>query len=128
MIKFEITHLTPDLNGVHEYSYNQVYFSSQSGSLIIPALKREQLLSFEISDQGKLIVVSTLAFTINNIKKNDRAYIQKGQIVGINDFHLKIIDFKKTSNFVLKNLVNQRVDDLISSDQAMINIMKRIKG
>ena len=106
MIKFELSHLSLDLNGIHEYQYNEIYFSSASGHLIIPALKREQLISLEISEAGKLIVVSTSGFTINGAAKNDRAYIEKGQVVGVNDFHIKIIDYKKTHSFILKNLVN----------------------
>ena len=128
MIKFELTHLTPDLNGIHQYHYNEVYFSAQNGSLTIPALKRGQLLSLEISPQGKLVVISTSPFTINSIKKNDRAYIEKGQLLGVNDFHLKLIDFQKTPPFILKNLVNHKVDHLLKNDPHLINIMKKIKG
>lgn len=128
MIKLELTHLTPDLNGIHEYQYNEVYFSNREGSLTIPQLKRDQLVSFEVSPQGKLIVISTSSFAINGVTKNDRAYIEKGQLLGINDFHIKIIDFKKSPAFILKDLVNQKVDELIQNDPAMINIMKRIKG
>lgn len=128
MIKFELNHLTADLNGIHEYQYNEVFFSSKNGSLIIPALKRNQLLSLEVSPEGKLIVISTSSFTINGVKKNDRAYIQKGQLLGVNHFHLKIIDFSKTPYFSLKNLVNSKVDGLIKNDTQLINIMKKIKG
>lgn len=128
MIKFELTHLTADLNGIHEYQYNEVFFSSKNGSLIIPALKRNQLLSLEISPESKLVVISTSGFTINGVKKNDRSYIEKGQLLGINDFHLKIIDFNKSTPFSLKNLVNHKVDELIKNDPDMIHIMKKIKG
>lgn len=127
MIKFEIVGHSQDLDGTHIYQQNKLYFSNEKGSLVIPDFQREQLFGFEISDNGKLIAISTHPFELNGKLKSDRCYVEVNDLITINKFHFKIHNYKKSEKPLLKNIVNKKVDHLIESKSELISIMKRIR-
>ncbi len=130
MIKFEIIE-SPDLEvlSTFEYFHNLIYIGRTTGNLTIqdPALLKSHLM-IEVVDQDVIVHPQKEVefYLINGKRSTTPRKLRAGEIVTIGSTKMKLISFEETPAFSKKNILNQKLNELIESGSQKLPVIEAL--
>ncbi len=130
MIKFEIIE-SPDLEvlSTFEYFHNLIYIGRTSGNLTIqdPGLLKSHLM-LEVVDQEMIVHPQKEVeyYLINGKRATTPRRVKPGEVVSIGSTKIKLISFDETPAFSKKNILNQKLNELIENGSQKLPVVEAL--
>ncbi len=130
MIKFEILE-SPDheVLSTFEYFHNLIYIGRTSGNLTIqdPALLKSHLM-LEVVGQDVIVhpQKSVEFYLINGKRATTPRKLHTGETVSFGNTKMKLISFEETAAYSKKNILNEKLDQLIESGSQKLPVIESL--
>ena len=130
MIKFEILE-SPDQEvlSTFEYFHNLIYIGRTSGNLTIqdPTLLKSHLM-LEVVGQDVIVhpQKSVEFYLINGKRATTPRKLRAGETVSFGNTKMKLIAFEETAAYSKKNILNEKLDQLIESGSQKLPVIEAL--
>ncbi len=112
-----------------EYFHNLIYIGRTSGNLTIqdPALLKSHLM-LEVVDQDVIVHPQKEVefYLINGKRSTTPRKLRAGEIVTIGSTKVKLISFEETPAFSKKNILNQKLNELIENGSQKLPLIEAL--